>query len=58
MEYVTVKKIAKMFNVTLKTAYNWVYTGAFPNAFKIGNNIRIPVGDVENLKKPTKRETA
>lgn len=53
----TSKEVADHFKVHLNTVKRWIKEDVFPNAFYVGHSIRIPVSDIEALKK-NKKETA
>lgn len=51
IEYVNAAKAAKLLAVSTTTVMRWLDDGLFPNAYKISSTIRIPVSDIEALKK-------
>lgn len=46
---------SEMLGVTRQAISEWFRLGKFPNAFKVEGAIRIPVSDVEALKKRPKK---
>ncbi len=47
--YYTCEEIAKMFRVSLRTVYNWIYSGRLP-AIKIGRDYRITDDDITQFE--------
>lgn len=56
-EFLSIKEIQDLFSVSRATVNRWIKEDVFPNAFHIGGTVRIPVSDIEALKK-NKKETA
>ena len=54
-QFYTVTQVAKMFDVTRQTIYNWIEQGRFPNIMEVGEGrgavTIIPDSDVEVVKK-------
>jgi excisionase family DNA binding protein len=53
----TSKEVAEHFKVHITTVKRWLQEGVFPSAFYVGHSVRIPLSDIEALKK-NKRESA
>ncbi len=47
--YNTCEEVAKTFRVTLRTVYNWIYSGRLP-AIKIGRDYRITDDDIRQFE--------
>ncbi len=47
--YYTCEEISKMFRVTPRTVYNWIYSGRLP-AIKIGRDYRITDDDIKQFE--------
>jgi len=53
--YYTCKEIAKMFRVSLRTVYNWIYSGRLP-AIKIGRDYRITDDDIKQFEDNSRKK--
>ena len=51
MSDLKVTEVAKIFRVSRQSVVSWIHDGLFPNAYKLRRDYRIPVTDVEALKK-------
>ena len=53
-DFLTMSEISKLEQVTKQAVWYWVHKGIFPNARKVGNQIRIPIRDYHHWRESTK----
>jgi excisionase family DNA binding protein len=57
-EYLTITEVAVLLKVHRNTISRWLNDGAFPNAIDFEGTKRIPLIDIEALKKSSKKEAS
>ena len=57
-ELLNASQASRHFGVTPNTVIRWFEDGLFPNAFRVGSVIRIPMSDIEALKAQGQRREA
>jgi predicted DNA-binding transcriptional regulator AlpA len=53
-DFLTMSEISKLEKVSKQAVWYWVRRGLFPNARKVGNQIRIPIRDYHRWRESTK----
>lgn len=53
-ELLTINEVAKLLRIHRNTVVRWLNQGVFPNAIDFQDTKRIPMADIEALKRPKK----